>query len=515
MSLLVYLTKILRPIFAWFRLHGIRCSYYIDDSINMNKNKDVCAKNAITVVYTLESLGFTINKEKSAITPSQRIVFFGFLIDSVKFLVYLTDETVSRIYNLAKILLERETIVVRQFASFIGFVINAFFAVLEAPLHYRNLERNKLMGLEATECIDRFVNKMILSTESKKDLQWWMDNVQKKNGKRIRPKNVDIFCRSDASFLGWGAYELTSEQIVNGRWTEDELQFSINYLELLAIFYALQSLFVSMSDVHIHFQCDNTCAVFYIKNFGGMCSIQMDNLAGDIWQWCLDRNIYISASHLSGAENFTADFLSRNFSDSTEWMLKKDIFDRICKQIFMPDIDLFASRLNKQLEKFVSWYPEPGCFMTDAFSFSWHDYSPYIFPPFSLIGRVVNKVIDDKVDRAILITPFWRSQSWFPLVLSNMISSPVRLPRHQDLLTLQFSQETHPLAKKITMVGVVLSGRDWRHREYQLGLQTSSLALGDKEQGNNTVWPGKNGIFGILFNVEIPFVRLKQLLFSI
>ena len=67
------------------------------------------------------------------------------------------------------------------------------------------------------------------------------------------------------------------------------------------------------------------------------------------------------------------------------------------------------------------------------------------------------------------------------------------------------------MEKKLTMVAVVLSGRDWRHREYQLGLQTSSLALGDKEQENNTVWPGKNGIFGILFNVEIPFVRLKQL----
>ena len=288
----------------------------------MYRNKDVCAKNAITVANTLESLGFTINKEKSAMVSAQRIVFFGFLIDSVKFLVYLTDEKVSKIYNLAKILLERETIVVRQLASFIGLVINACFAVPEAPLHYRNLERNKLM--EATECIDRFENKMTLSTESKKDLQWWMDNVQKKNGKRIRPKNVDIFCRSDASFLGWGAYELNSEQVANGRWTEDELQFSINYLELLAIFYALQSLFVSMSDVHIHFQCDNTCAVSYIKIFGGMCSIQMDNLAGDIWQWCLDRNVYISASHLSGVENFTADFLSRNFSDSTEWMLKKD-----------------------------------------------------------------------------------------------------------------------------------------------------------------------------------------------
>ena len=504
-------TKILRPIYAWFRLQGIRCSYYIDDSINMNKDKDVCAQNAVTVANTLESLGFTINNEKSAMMPSQRIIFFGFLIDSVKFLVFLTDEKVSKIYNLAKLLLEREIIIVRQLASFIGLVINAFFAVLEAPLHYRNLERDKLKGLESTECQDSFENHMVLSLEARKELQWWIDNVHIKNGKRIRPKKVDVICRTDASLLGWGAYDVISEYTANGRWTEYELQFSINYLELLAIFYALQTLFVSSSNIHIQFQCDNTCAVSYIKNFGGMCSIQMDRLATDIWQWCLDRNIYISASHLSGSENGTADYLSRNFSDSTEWMLKRPIFERICNQFFLPDLDLFASRLNKQVERFVSWYPEPGCFMTDAFSFSWHEYSPYIFPPFSLIGRVVNKVIEDEVDRAILIVPFWRAQSWFPLILSNMISFPVRLPRHKDLLTLQHSGEIHPLAKKLTMVAVMLSGRHWRHREFQKELQNSLSTRGDQGQGSNTVWPGKNGIFGILLNIEIPFERLKQM----
>ena len=149
--------------------------------------------------------------------------------------------------------------------------------------------------------------------------------------------------------------------------------------------------------------------------------------------------------------------------------------------------------------------------MTDAFSFSWHEYSPYIFPPFSLIGRVVNKVIEDEVDRAILIVPFWRAQSWFPLILSNMISFPVRLPRHKDLLTLQHSGEIQPLAKKLTMVAVMLSGRHWRHREFQKELQNSLSTRGDQGQGSNTVWPGKNGIFGILLNIEIPFERLKQM----
>ena len=78
-------------------------------------------------------------------------------------------------------------------------------------------------------------------------------------------------------------------------------------------------------------------------------------------------------------------------------MLKKEIFERVCKQFFLPDVDLFSSRLNKQLEKFVSWYPEPGCFMTNAFSFSWHDYNPYVFPTFCLKGKVINKIVDDKV----------------------------------------------------------------------------------------------------------------------
>lgn len=347
-------TKILKPIFAWFRLQGIRCSYYIDDSINMNQNHDFCAQNAVTIADTLQALGFTINKDKSVLIPSQRIVFFGFLIDSVKFLVFLTDEKVSKIFHFAKLLLEKDIVVVRQLASFIGLIINAFFAISEAPLHYRSLERDKLRGLEQSENLDKFDNEVVLSIGGREELLWWMNNVHKKNGKRIRPKTVNLICRTDASFLGWGSYDLNTGDHANGRWNEEEIQFSINYLELLAVFYALQSLYVSSSNVHIHFQCDNVSAVSYISSLGGMASIEMDRLAGSIWKWCIERNIFISASHLSGSKNITADFLSRNFSDSTEWMLKKDIFDRICNQFFLPDVDLFSSRLNKQLDSFVS-----------------------------------------------------------------------------------------------------------------------------------------------------------------
>ena len=59
----------------------------------------------MTMVNTLQSLGFTINYEKSSLVPSQRIVFFGFLTDSVQFKIFLTEEKVQKIMLKAKHLL--------------------------------------------------------------------------------------------------------------------------------------------------------------------------------------------------------------------------------------------------------------------------------------------------------------------------------------------------------------------------------------------------------------------------
>ena len=92
------------------------------------------------------------------------------------------------------------------------------------------------------------------------------------------------------------------------------------------MYYALQSLFISVSNLHLHFQCDNMSAVCYINNMGGMTSVEIDNLAGNIWQWCIDREIFISASHLSGSDNISADFLSRNFSEFDRVAIKKGNF---------------------------------------------------------------------------------------------------------------------------------------------------------------------------------------------
>ena len=82
---------------------------------------------------------------------------------------------------------------------------------------------------------------------------------------------------------GSGCSLAEGEQHANGRWSKQECIHSINYLELLSIFYSLQSLFSRYHDIHIQIQSDNVSAVSHVTDMGGMNSLPMDCLAKRIW----------------------------------------------------------------------------------------------------------------------------------------------------------------------------------------------------------------------------------------
>ena len=69
---------------------------------------------------------------------------------------------------------------------------------------------------------------------------------------------------------------------------------------------------------------------------------------------------------IPGASNVSADDLSRNFKADTEWALRNDVFVRLCSLFGVPDIDLFASRLNHKVPKYASWKPDPLASFVDA-----------------------------------------------------------------------------------------------------------------------------------------------------
>ena len=148
---------------------------------------------------------------------------------------------------------------------------------------------------------------------------------------------------TDASLLGWGAEHGVS---TGGSWTHVKAQHHINYLEMLAIYLALQTFAKSWVNTDIHLMCDNTTAMHIVNHMGTSHSDSCHSLAKDIWEWCMARDIWVSVAHIPGKQNLVADFESRRNQREAEWQLNIAALQNALSKInFQPHIDLFASRI--------------------------------------------------------------------------------------------------------------------------------------------------------------------------
>ena len=139
--------------------------------------------------------------------------------------------------------------------------------------------------------------------------------------------------------------------------------------------------------------------------------------------WCLERNILITAQHLPGSLNTTADAESRTLRDRTDWKLNPIIFHKIIQPWGPLEVDLFASRLSTQCQRYFSWQPDPSAEATDAFLQMWADMRGYANPPWNLVGRTLSQIQTQQAD-AVLIAPVWKSQLWYPTLLLMLIDFP-------------------------------------------------------------------------------------------
>ena len=87
---------------------------------------------------------------------------------------------------------------------------------------------------------------------------------------------------------------------------------------------------------------------------GSLCALLWRLLS-----WCHPRKIILRARHIPGCLNVIADKLSRHHQViQTEWCLSQQVFNLLCSKWARPQIDLFATRFNHRLPKFVSPVPD-------------------------------------------------------------------------------------------------------------------------------------------------------------
>ena len=126
---------------------------------------------------------------------------------------------------------------------------------------------------------------------------------------------------ADASSTWWGCS--LNDISTSGNWTAEEANNHINYLELRAIFLALdlQSFSLIIKGQHVKVMADDMSDLN--RHMGTNSSEKRNDLAKEIWLWCGEQNIWLTAVHVPGVENVEADRQSRLPHSPLEWTLDK------------------------------------------------------------------------------------------------------------------------------------------------------------------------------------------------
>ncbi|XP_018496867.1 uncharacterized protein LOC108864903 [Galendromus occidentalis] len=455
-------TKMLKPVASKLRQQGVVVIVYLDDFLLMADSPARLADHVTTTTDLLTSLGYTVNFEKSALSPSQRVTYLGYEIDSTTMQLSVPPEKREQIKRDIETLLKTPRVSLRTLYRILG-KLNALTTIVRSiRYHCSSLAHIVSATTRRTKDLESLV---LLSPELRSDLLWWTTHLDTVASGPIRPPLVALEVTTDSSLHGWGAW--CAHGAAGGEWNERDHLLHISALELKAIFLAVQRLARNYSNTSIAIRTDNTNAMHCINNFGSIRSTTLNALSRQLWSWAFERNVYLRATYLPGVQNELADLLSRTVLDNHSYSLRQASFDILNSAHGPFDIDLFADFSNYKVSTYISWVKDPFAFSIDAFLSRWDSWSNlYAFPPFKLIDRTLTHLDLFPICELTLICPLWSTQPFFPRLLQRCIDVPLLLPTGEDLL-LDRTGSPHALvvAQKLRLVAwrlAPLSSREKR-----------------------------------------------------
>ncbi len=207
-----------------------------------------------------------------------------------------------------------------------------------------------------------------------------------------------------------------------GLWTGPQLQWHINWLELLAVWLALFRFKTLQHEKHLLVRTDNTATAAYINHQGGLRSRRMSQLARHLLFWSQKHLRSLRTVHVPGELNRSADELSRQPALPGEGRLHPEVLQLICRSFGDAQVDLFASPDTSHCQLFFSL--SEGTLCTDALAHSWpRGLRKYAIPLVSLLAQTLCKVREDE-EQVLLVAPYWPNRTWFPELMLLVTAPP-------------------------------------------------------------------------------------------
>ena len=421
-------TRIVQSVAACVHKRGIRMHVYLDDWLVRALVHQELIKNREYLLKLCGDLGLEVNIPKSNLTPKQVFVFLGIHFDLVRFECRPSEDRWDRLQSLIKRFMRSTQQTARQWLSLLGMMSSMDSQVPLGRLHRKPLN----IALNAKWNRTSLRQMVEVGLHDKYLIRWWTVRRNVMGGQTMRPFNSRLVVYTDASKQGWGAH--TDSNMVSGIWPLHLRHFHINWLELEAVYLALQKFEQLVKNKDVTLMSDNRTVVAYLNKQGGTRSKLLFELTKKILLWCGSKGVRILARHISGHLNVMADQLSRKGQViGTEWSLHPRVVQALWDRWGTPHVDLFATRWNHKLPVFVAPVPDPLAFAVDALAMCWDGMWGYAFPLLPLIPQVLRKIREEKAE-IILVAPWWPKRDWSLDLLELSREAPLRLPVWDRLL---------------------------------------------------------------------------------
>ncbi|KAL0164569.1 hypothetical protein M9458_040322, partial [Cirrhinus mrigala] len=417
---------------------GIRILNYLDDWLLIAHSRDVLCEHRDLVLRHLSHLGLQVNREKSKLSPVQRISFLGVELDSVNMTARLTNECAQSVLNCLNSFRHKTAVPLKTFQRLLGHMAAAAAVTPLGLLHMRPLQ-HWLHDRVPRWAWHRGTLRIGVSLQCRRLFSPWSDPAFLQAGVPLGQVSRHLVVYTDASSTGWGA--VCNGQAASGSWTGPRLQWHINCLELLAVLLALHRFRPMLRHKHVFVRTDSTATVAYINHQGGLRSRRMSQLARHLLLWSQKWLKSLRAVHIPGELNRAADQLSRQSTHPGEWRLHPQVVQLIWSHFGEAQIDLFASLESSHCQLFYSLNEAP--LGRDALAHSWPPGPKYAFPPVSLLAQTLCKIREDE-EQVLLVAPCWPTRTWFPDLISLAAAPPWKIPLRRDLLSQGMGTIWHP-----------------------------------------------------------------------
>ncbi|KAA6396676.1 MAG: hypothetical protein EZS28_007799 [Streblomastix strix] len=253
-----------------------------------------------------------------------------------------------------------------------------------------------------------------------REIRWWKKQLETNKPASLITLSPEAQLTTDASAWGWGGVlQLPNEEeiMVHGVWAKNWRLTSSNQRETASILCCLRRFESALHNKQIQaleILTDNTTTAYNIRRQAAAGPLV--RLTQTILEWGETNKIQLSTTYLPGVANKVADSLSR-LNRAGDYYIPRLKAQKIMKQLDVTaTIDVFSTRSNRVVQRYCSPRIDSRAVARDGLKINWNKELAWIHSPIPLIGSCLNKIKEEQVQLAIIITPAWTSQFWSNLL---------------------------------------------------------------------------------------------------